>query len=302
MSGHNNPIKLALWESLRINSSLTQPDLVVSIGTGTRTKIVSPRLNSFRHILFDGFIPRLWRGYMSSFDGESNYRDVVNNLKEDNRDAYKRLNTLLPTKEPGIDNTSRMGELRESVHSDSILQENCEETVYALLVTSFYFELDSLPKAHPGGRLLCSGMIRCRLPGEVIIKLLEQLHPFPLSFTTHSRTLGYHHGNHDLCLSCTQYRKHVKFTVRDLDQPITLYARSAKRLPRKISAFPQAMRWFISQQGLDTPFGTLDHRIIQHPNCDSCSLTANEHPRFSEKRKALDQSEHPRKKIRAQSS
>ena len=86
MSGHNNPVKLALWESLRIDPSLSKPDLMVSVGTGTHRKSISPRLNSFRHVLVDGFIPRGWRAYMSSFDGESNFRDIINNhLDEESR-------------------------------------------------------------------------------------------------------------------------------------------------------------------------------------------------------------------------
>ncbi len=116
MSGHNNPIKLALWESLRIDPSLSKPDLVVSVGTGTSTKTKSPRAASFRHVLFDGFIPRLWRAYMLSFDGESNFRDVVNSLDREDREDYKRLNVVLPRNQPAMDNTSRIDELRQLVH------------------------------------------------------------------------------------------------------------------------------------------------------------------------------------------
>ena len=177
MSGHNNPIKLALWESLRMDPSLSKPDVVVSVGTGTRKNSVSPRSTSFRHVLFDGCIPRLLRAYMSSFDGESNFRDVVNNLDEESRDDYKRLNIFLPINEPGIDNTSRMRELRESVHQNPQLMGNCQMTVYALLITTFYFELDGLPRNLPGDRFQCSGMIRCRLPGKAIVEVLERVHP-----------------------------------------------------------------------------------------------------------------------------
>ena len=224
----------------------------------------------------------------------------MNNLQEENRNTYKRLNTLLPTNEPGIDNISRMDELRESVHLDSKLQGNCEKTIHGLLIAAFYFELDSIPKSLPGGRLHCSGMIRCRLPGEVLIGLYKRVHPFSLSFMTHSRTLGHYHGRYDLCSSCAQYRKRIEFTVRDLDEPTSLYAKSAKRIPQKISAFPQTMRWFVNQQGLDTPFGNLYHGAMQHSACDSCSLVRNEYPLSIGKRKISNRSERPGKKIRAQ--
>jgi len=79
---------------------------VVSIGIGTSIKIKSLRAISFRHVVFDGFIPRLWRAYMLSFDGESNFRDVINSLDREDYKDYKRLNIILLKNEPAMDNTS----------------------------------------------------------------------------------------------------------------------------------------------------------------------------------------------------
>ena len=247
MSGHNNPIKLALWESLRIDPSLSKSDLVVSVGTGTSTKTKSPRATSFRHVLFNGFIPRLWRAYMTSFDGESNFRDIVNSLDCDNREDYKRLNVVLLRNEPAMDNTSWMDELRQLVHLNSQMIQECEETIYALLVASFYFELSCIPSPLLENQIRCLGTIRCRLSGEVMAELLEQIHPSRIFFVMHSRALGYYFSKRDLCPSCRQYRKSVEFTVRDLGQPTNIYATSARRPRRKISAFPQTMQWFIDQ-------------------------------------------------------
>ena len=273
MSGHNNPIKLALWESLRIDPSLSRPDLVVSVGTGTSRKAKSPRAASFRHVLFDGFIPRLWRAYMSSFDGESNFRDIVNSLNSENREDYKRLNVVLPRNEPAMDNTSRMDELRQLVHLNPQMIQECEETIYALLIASFYFELSCIPSPLPGNRIRCLGMIRCRLPGEVMVNLLERVHPSRLSFVTHSKALGYYLGKRDLCPSCQRYRKSVEFVVRDLGQPTSIYATSPRRPRRKISAFPQTMQWFIDRQHLDAPFGTAYHASLSR-SCKSCGAAA----------------------------
>ena len=274
MSGHNNPIKLALWESLRIDPSFSRPDLVVSVGTGTSRKGTSPRAASFRHVLFDGFIPRLWRAYMSSFDGESNFRDVVNSLDDENREDYRRLNVVLPRNEPAMDNTSRMDELRQLVHRNPQKIQECEETIYALLIASFYFELSCIPSPLPGNRIRCLGMIRCRLPGEIIVKLLERVHPSRLSFVTHNKALGYYLGNSDLCPWCRRYRKSVEFTVRDLGQLTFIYATSAKKSRRKISAFPQTMQWFIDKQHLDAPFGTAYHASLKR-SCKSCLAAAS---------------------------
>ena len=114
MSGHNNPIKLALWESLRLEPLLARPDLLVSVGTGTTTKRTASKTTTFRYVFLDGSIPRLWRSYMASFDGEKNYRDIVNGLDDETRLIYRRLNVTLPENEPGIDDTKRMDELSSS--------------------------------------------------------------------------------------------------------------------------------------------------------------------------------------------
>ena len=274
MSGHNNSIKLALWKSLRIDPSLSKSDLVIFVRTGTSIKTKSPRTASFRHVLFDDFIPRLWRTYMSSFDGESNFKDVVNSLDREIREDYKRLNVVLPRNEPMMDNTSRMDELRQLVHLNPQMIQECEETIYALLITSFYFELSCIPSSLPENRIRCLGTIQCRLPGEVMMKLLEQIHSSRLFFVTHNKALRYYFGKRDLCQSCKRYRKSVKFIVRDLGQLINIYATSAKRPRRKISAFPQTMQWFIDQQHLDAPFGTAYHRSLKG-SCKSCVTAAD---------------------------
>ena len=259
MSGHNNPIELALWESLRINPSLSRPDVVVSVGTGAQRSSASPRLTSFRHVLLDGFIPRMWRSYMSSFDGDKKFRDVVNNVDEGYRDDYKRLNVLLPTSEPGIDDPSRMGEMQDSVRLDPQLMDNCQKTIYALLIASFYFELDPFPTP-PGSRLQFSGTIRCRLPGEAMVELLGRIHPSRLTFVTETRTLERYDGKRDLRSLCRRYRKRVEFSVRDSGQLVSIQVQSPKRPRRRISGFPQTMQWFVDRQGLNAPFGTVFHR------------------------------------------
>ena len=54
---------------------------MLSLGTGMKKDWNYS--NDCYHVLFNGFIPRLWRAYMSSFDGESTFNDVVNALDPD---------------------------------------------------------------------------------------------------------------------------------------------------------------------------------------------------------------------------
>lgn len=142
-----------------------------------------------------------------------------------------------------------------------------------MLIASFYFELSCIPSPLPENQIRCLGTIRCRLPGEVMVELLERIHPSRLAFVTHSRALGCYFDKRDLCPSCRRYQKSVEFTVRDLGQPTNIYATSARRPRRKINAFPQTMQWFIDQQHLDAPFGTAYHGSLNH-SCKSCTAAA----------------------------
>ncbi|MCJ1342943.1 hypothetical protein MMC31_001132 [Peltigera leucophlebia] len=272
MSGHNNPVKLAHWEVGKIEPSLTRADRLVSLGTGTRKDRKSERNDFCHHVFFDGFIPRLWRAYMSSFNGETNFSDLINCLDVQTRKNYNRLNVFLPDDEPAIDNTSRMAELRHLVRLSPQVISKCKEILYSLLVATFYFELSCIPTELPQGRILCTGIIRCRVPGKVIVNLLNQLHPLRLSFVTHNTILGTYRACDDLCRSCSLYQKKVQFIAQDLEQLVNIQVRSEGRSPlQNISVFPQNMKWFIDQQHLDAPFGTAYHKNLRRSFCKLCS-------------------------------
>jgi hypothetical protein len=267
MSGHNNPVRIALSERLRNDPSLLAPDLVVSIGTGAQKTSTSPRTTDFRHVILDGYLPRLWRSYMSSFNGEKIWDELMNSVDERKREDYIRLNSVLPSNEPAIDNTDRMDELRESVHIPRMYRD-CKKTLYALLVSAFYFELASVPERVREGQYRCHGTIRCRLPGISIVKLLTN--ESNLVFATDVETLGCCGGRTDLCALCHRYQKKVDFLVRHPTELVTIYSESVTQGRRKISAFPQTMRWFENHQKLDAPFGTAFHRDLQDRSCKGC--------------------------------
>ena len=55
MSGHNNPIRIALSGRLRKDPSHLHLDIVVSLGTGNQKASASPRTTDFRHVIVDGY-------------------------------------------------------------------------------------------------------------------------------------------------------------------------------------------------------------------------------------------------------
>lgn len=293
MSGHNNPVRIALSERLRNDRALEAPDIVVSLGTGTQKASPSPRATDFRHVILDGYVPRLWRSYMSSFNGQRIWDELMNSLDVRNRESYIRLNSVLPTDEPAIDDVDRMAEMRESVHVPPMLQD-CKKTLYRLLVSAFYFELRSIPEYVRDGRYHCRGTIRCRLPGTAVFKLLTQCTTSNLAFTNDVETLGYCEGNLDLCSICHRFQKNVEFFIRHPSELVTIYLQSVTQGRRKISAFPQKMQWFQTQQKLDAPFGTAHHWDLQYRACKSCI------PNSALKRPTSDDQERlqTRKKVR----
>ena len=252
---HNNPVNLALWESRYIWPSSSQPDIVVSLGTGTNSNQdqSTPRVASFRHVIQDGFVPRLWRSFMSSLDGQGAWRELWNRLDDSSRAQYFRTNIYLPNSALAIDDIDCIDELRVCAHSQSQNEGFGLKIAFALLISSFFFELTSAP-LYQNGKVYCKGSIHCRLRGQIIVEALNHVHPSDLVFMIDHEIVGYYRGDEDLCHSCRRYQKNVEFVIYHLDETMSIYLQSVNEGRRRISGFPQSMRWFQEQQGLNAPF------------------------------------------------
>lgn len=285
---------LALWECAKIWPSPTQPDVVVSLGTGTENHLRSPKAPHFRDIFSDGFIPRLCRSFMSSLDGERAWRDVSNRLKDHEKDDYFRLNVPFEGMEPHLDDVECMETLRRSVHLQPQGARDRANIASALLVASFYFELDSAPH-YELGQYHCTGMIRCRNDFEAVLKTLARVHPDQLEFMTETENLGFLSPN-DSCRTCHLYHKRVQFQVRRLEDVVTISVKMSSLERRKISGFPHSMLWFVREQQIEAPFGRADHGASSAPRSDPC-IFRPAHRGISRKR-GLKWSEVARKRAR----
>ena len=98
----------------------------------------------------------------------------MNSIEDSNHESYIRLNSLLPSGEPSIDNIDRMSDMRESVYTPDITRA-CEEALYALIMSAFYFELTDLPEHNREGQYYYRGTIRCRIPGSIVVSLLRTM-------------------------------------------------------------------------------------------------------------------------------
>ena len=214
-----------------------QPNVLLSLGIGSyldETTFSSP---DFRHVLQDGFVLRLWRSFMSSLNRQTIWRDLWNQLDEVSKDRYFRSNIYLSGSTMAIDDVLQMTELRARVHVSSHLERFRTAIAFALIATTFFFELGE-PLLFQCGKLYCKGTIRCRLNALVICNAVTRVHPAGLLFMTESEVLGTHHTGDNICNSCHRYRKYVEFVVRHIDEPFSIFLQSPHLGKRVISGFP----------------------------------------------------------------
>jgi len=91
-------------------------------------------------VIFDGYVSRLWRLYMFFFDGQKIWNKLINHVNKKHRERYIRLNIFLPKDPLVFNNTNYINKLRKNTHLPQSLQDY-KETLYALFVFAFYFEL-----------------------------------------------------------------------------------------------------------------------------------------------------------------
>ena len=264
---HNNSVNLALWECRRIWPAVERPDLVVSLGTGTDKEIEGPAAPNVRHVLQDGFIPRLYRSFLSSLDGQGTWQELINALDPAVREDYFRLNISLPGHALPIDDTECMEELRERVYLCPRVSDDVQLTAEAMLASMFFFELSESPVR---GRNFwrCTGLIKCRKPGSVIAKAVARLHHSASLFFTadYHQMIGPFNPLQDTCSVCQRYVKRVSFSIRHPSEKTTICLQADSR-QRKISGFPHCMNWFMNQQEFGAVFGRDNHALPGTPHC-----------------------------------
>lgn len=263
---HNNPINLALWESKRLWPAISQPDIVLSLGTGADPHSHKAQPPYVRHILNDGFIPRTWRSFMSSLDGESTWKSFRNHLSESSKSHFFRLNKVL-SQPVAIDDVREMEPLRRSI----VMSPEYTEIAVALLASRFYLELCRRPE-YQGGHYRCYATIRCRGPAYLVIQQLQRLGLSGLEFTSDTESFG-PCGFQHICDMCHRYRRPITFIVRFLDESFSMSLKG-QTFHRLLGGFPTSARWLVRQQGFDSQFGGADHGSMGLFQCPSCVQAA----------------------------
>ncbi|THC93591.1 hypothetical protein EYZ11_006944 [Aspergillus tanneri] len=256
MGRHNNPLNIALSEAKHLWPNVADPDVVVTLGTGSET--ASPKASRFRNALVDGWIPRVYRSWKTSFNGHVTWKEVEMRLGKE--DGYFRFDEFLPYGLPAMDSTDCMDLLSDQTRMQC--GEDHEEAALALLTACLYFQLNG-PPDYQTGLYHCTGA---------------------RDFYKENLNLGLQLSSDDICQVCHRYSLPVRFFVRDLNENITLSLRLGATI-RRLSAFPNSIQWYIDEQKLDCPFGSPNHGIPLRMDCPGCDSRVTSR---GQKRKYID--------------
>jgi hypothetical protein len=221
------------------------------MGTGSASDSARKSLGP-RGVWRDGFIFRLVRSFLSSMDGEDTWQQLCNQLPKEVREKYFRFNIRFDGSEPAIDDVDRMQELQQEGRTQ-IEMDNKNNLAESLIAKQFYFELETLP-IYSKGRYQCVGRLVCRFAGAQQLALLTQLSQNSAHFLLGERAI-----TGVLQPSSGVFRETISFSVKGLDEEVSIFLASTSTKPRCISGFPTSMASLIRAQGLDTVFGVPNH-------------------------------------------
>jgi hypothetical protein len=235
---HNNPASIAQWETRFIWPNKSEPDFALSLGTGTSSIVTDcgPWSKS-------RFYVRLFKSFMRNIDGEDAWRRFYNSLTPDTQARYYRLNIPFSGPEPGLDDALRIPDLKasvlETIQSDSLTLTAVKDSMIASM---FYFELDSVPKLEKG----------------VYICLVETSSWFLIQ------------GSPIRCVqsvpkSLPPFKTRITFSADSLEEVIAFSIRGVTSTAKMLSGFPTSLTSLITDQRLDSPFGTIDHALGEKP-------------------------------------
>ena len=270
---HNNSIDLALWKSRKLWCSFVTSDVMLFLRIDSKKKLKSSRASHFRHVFNDDFISRLCRSFMSSLNDERVWRELRNRLDDNAKVDYFRFNILISEKKARIDDIDQMKDLRRYVQLQSSDHDDRVKIAVALLMASFYFELEIILILKTE-QYECQDSIRCRNDSKTIIDALIQLLDLHLEFNTDIVILE-RVSQEDICEACRLYRKRIMIRIRHLDDNVNLYIKFDASDRRKISDFPHSMLWFIQQQQLKSVFDRQNHDLSCRLQCSTCVVQSD---------------------------
>ncbi|KAF2259651.1 FabD/lysophospholipase-like protein [Lojkania enalia] len=266
---YNNPAFIATWECAVIwpdrchilEQGNGYIDYMLSLGTGTS---LSPTYKFGPHSpVRDRFLKRLMGNYMGHLDGEKQWKTFIKCIPADLRNRYYRFNIYFPGPEPALDDVLAIQQLKRQ--ADQCISSDIQARLVkdSLIASMFYFELISFHQLQ-GGAIQCTGTILCRIRLDYggRKKLYHLLARSCASFIISGRSIDCFEV---IPKGMPAFRRSVDFVAKGLNDPIYILLEGITSRPTLISGMPRPVHQLIEAQGLQTPFGCIDHREVEKP-------------------------------------
>jgi hypothetical protein len=250
----NNPVCLAVQEAVSLQPDMTEPSIVVSLGTGSTSESDVESSS----ILSGKFLPRLWRGLWRQTSSKTTWGHFLGHQRPDSKLKFFRFDVDFVEDGPLLDDVSEVNNVqhvaRKTVSGSPDLRTLCRQ----LRAEFFLFELDKeSPPIFNRGAYHCSGRIICRLrahtPGyQAFIQQLRSRAAL-LRLGSQNFKITHEELEKDLCYN-------VKFIIQNIDSEIAITFSERPKEEFNISGSPYTLDWLIRRQKLDASFGTSDHQ------------------------------------------
>ncbi|KAI8710253.1 PNPLA domain-containing protein [Fusarium sp. LHS14.1] len=257
----NNPASIAIREAIALSPDAAEPSIVVSLGTGSSSSNPEGESSS---ILVDKFPFRLSRALWRQTSSKTAWNHLLGHQKAGDRTNFFRFDIEFEEKEPLLDDVNKMEHVRQTACKTMAGSPSLHLLSRHLRAELFFFELDdSLPPYYSNGAYQCTGTISCRLRATTLEyeAFMQQLWQKTASFRLGGQMLGITceniHANfsHKVCftLPSPKHQFAVKLSERNGDF-------------FDISGSPFTLDWLMQRQGLNSKFGTSDHRKRKCPS------------------------------------
>ncbi|KAF3481550.1 uncharacterized protein GIQ15_04309 [Arthroderma uncinatum] len=221
----------------------------------------------------DKFPFRLFRRLMSSMDGGAAWLELMSQLDRETREYCFRLDTLIPGEVPPLDSVESVDGLMKLADEQELGMVGLK-ALKALLAASFYLRLSEPPRREDT-YFRCVAVVRCRLDNvRVGVDAITRLYGPSVELIIGGERVGFPTSENAACCLCRRYCLPVRFTVRDLGEPLrpALGVAGAPEEQFVRLGPPRSASWYRERQEIGSAFGATGHHSRTATDCEACQL------------------------------
>ena len=255
----NSPLTMALSEFHAVYPDVSQPQFLINLGTGTARSPERHQENRRRALFRNNFIARAFRSYMKLLSGQRPWEDFRRSVKSSSvKDRFFRLDVIFEGPEPRLDDVTVIPELKDLVLSDQSLYQAIGEIARRIIAALFYFELEAIPEQN-NGEFKGVGHIFCfrKRSDPALTALVDKLSRSSATFVLNGVKVPGSITDPSFWDADGNFQKRIPFKVNG-EISISLREEGSQDYP--ISGAPFTVEKLVAAQGLNSHFGTADHK------------------------------------------